>query len=201
MGRTEFIQSIIDRIEAKSYLEIGTQYGYNFDKIKCQKKVGVDPKEYDREYLKMTSNEFFNQNKDTFDVIFIDGLHHSDQVIEDVENALMCLNDKGVIVCHDCNPRSKEEQEIPERHLKSWTGDVWRAFLYFRRFRELTTICFDIDTGMGFIQKRPVIDTLDLSYEDIQLMTYEDFNNNRERLLNLKDEDYFKIILSRLELI
>lgn len=192
MTRTQFIQHIIDRIEAKSYLEIGVQYGYNFTEIECPLKVGVDPKRYEGyegDLKEMTSDEFFEENRQQFDVIFIDGLHHADQVIKDVENALECISEKGVIVLHDCSPRNKEEQEIPERHLPSWTGNVWRAFLNFRRFRELTTMCFDICTGMGVIYVKTVLSTLDLTFNEIMDMEYEDFDTNRVRLLNLKTVD------------
>ena len=45
-------------------------------------KISVDP-EKNSEHLthEMTSDEFFEQNTDKFDVIFIDGLHHSDRSI------------------------------------------------------------------------------------------------------------------------
>ena len=36
----------------------------------------------------MTSDEFFKQNEDTYDVIFIDGLHTSDAVYRDINNSL-----------------------------------------------------------------------------------------------------------------
>jgi len=199
MTRTEFIQHIIDRIEAKSYLEIGTQYGYNYENIRCKEKTGVDPGDYEIEYLKMSSDQFFEDNRKMFDVIFVDGLHHHEQVIKDVDNALECLNENGVIVCHDCNPSCYEMQVVPEQHLPGWTGDVWRAWLNFRRFKELTTICFDVCTGMGFIQYKRTLSTLDLTYEDILMMTYENFDKKRVRLLNLKDDNYFKIILNRME--
>lgn len=185
--RTKVIQSYIDKLQAKSYLEIGTQYGYNFNKIVCEKKVGVDPGDYDCEYMKMTSDEYFANHAEFFDVIFIDGLHHHEQVIKDVDNALMFLNRKGVILIHDCSPRSKQEQEVPERHLPAWTGDVWRAWLYVRTFPELTTYCLNVDTGIGVIEYCKSLNSLDLTYEDILLMSYEDFDKDRKRLLNLKD--------------
>ena len=43
MRRTDIIQSLIDKIGAKKYLEVGVSAGENFREIKCDNKVGVDP--------------------------------------------------------------------------------------------------------------------------------------------------------------
>ena len=77
------------------------------DKINIKYKVGVDPclEAHDREpTFKLTSDDFFAKNKETFDIIFIDGLHESEQVERDINNSLLCLNQGGYIVCHDINP-------------------------------------------------------------------------------------------------
>ena len=36
----------------------------------------------------MTSDTFFKNNKDKFDVIFLDGLHTYEQTIKDINNAI-----------------------------------------------------------------------------------------------------------------
>jgi len=193
--RTKLIQAIIDQIGAKSYLEIGTQYGYNFAKIKCDKKVGVDPGDYDFEYVNLTSDDYFSECEDMFDVIFIDGLHHADQVLKDFENALMHISPRGVIILHDCKPTNKAMQEIPETHLPGWTGNVWRAYLNIRRFKALTCMCVDVCTGLGVIQQKPSKNVLKIDYEDTLLMTYEEFEADKKKLLNLRTYKYFKNIL------
>ena len=43
MTRTEIIQILINKIQAKKYLEIGMGPGLNFADIKCEYKVCVDP--------------------------------------------------------------------------------------------------------------------------------------------------------------
>ena len=61
-----------------------------------------------------TSDEYFESIKDTevkYDIIFIDGLHHNEQVLKDVENSLKHLSEGGSIVCHDCLP-SEESRDI-----------------------------------------------------------------------------------------
>ncbi len=43
MNRVQIIQSLIDRYNFKSYLEVGVQAGHCFNTIQCAHKVGVDP--------------------------------------------------------------------------------------------------------------------------------------------------------------
>ena len=50
----------------------------------------------------MTSDEYFSKFKDKFDIIFIDGLHHYEQVKKDIFNSLEILNSNGIILMHDC---------------------------------------------------------------------------------------------------
>ena len=47
--------------------------------------------------VKKTSDDFFESNDKTFDAIFIDGMHQSDYVLRDFNNAMDCLNDGGII--------------------------------------------------------------------------------------------------------
>jgi len=112
-------QSIIDKFHAPSYLEIGLAGAYNFYCIDVHHKIAVDPKVKNNwcinklktykntKLVELTSDEFFASNIEYFDLIFIDGLHQSQQVIKDVQNALKFLNPNGIIVLHDCNPTSK----------------------------------------------------------------------------------------------
>jgi len=50
---------------------------------------------------KITSDVFFNNNKIFFDIIYIDGLHRYYQVKKDLNNALKCLKEDGIIICDD----------------------------------------------------------------------------------------------------
>ena len=86
MKRTDIIQSLIDKVGAENYLEVGVSAGENFRDIKCKNKVGVDPEPSTPATIHIDSDSFFKDNKRTFDVIFIDGLHHADQVYRDINN-------------------------------------------------------------------------------------------------------------------
>jgi hypothetical protein len=128
----------------------------------------------------MTSDDFFAQNKENFDVIFIDGLHHADQVYKDVINSLNVLNDGGYIICHDLNPLSEEHQIIPFRGGE-WNGDCWKAFVTLRKERsDLEMYTVDTDHGCGIITKG--FQEL-ISIEDE--LSYDNFDVNRKEWLNL----------------
>ena len=47
-----------------------------------------------------------NLNKESFDCVFIDGLHTYNQVKKDIHNSLKYLNINGIIMLHDCLPNN-----------------------------------------------------------------------------------------------
>lgn len=182
------INYIIEKRGLKTYLEIGVHRGQNFEVIKCESKIGVDPDESSPATYHMTSDEFFELNSDKFDCIFIDGLHHYDQCLRDINNSLNCLSENGVIICHDMIPKNKAQQVVP-RSQKSWTGDVWKSWLTLRKSRsDLFMAVVNICTGCGVITQgsQKLVETpLRANYENfvankkewMNLMEFEEFTN------------------------
>ena len=120
MTRTETINRLIQENGYQSYLEIGLGDGRNFRSVKCDYKVGIDPNwdvfsDTDNQISigRASSDEYFEQNKGTFDLIFIDGLHHADQVEKDIANAYNCLNKGGAILIHDIKPHNEAMTIVP----------------------------------------------------------------------------------------
>jgi hypothetical protein len=190
MTKAEIINSLIKKFNYYSYLEIGIQKGVNYIQIDCLDKIGVDPdpKCMLNGMATMTSDEFFKHNKKGFDVILVDGLHHSDQVYRDIVNSLRFLNKGGTIVCHDMNPTDKEMQEVP-RKVKVWTGDCWKAWVGLK-IVGVEKFVVDTDFGVGVI--RPIGD-MQIDYCDtLQYFTYEYLDENRKELLNLITVQEFK---------
>jgi SAM-dependent methyltransferase len=181
MNRTDIINSLIEKIGAQKYLEIGVSAGDNFRKVNCVYKVGVDPEIATPATIHTTSDEFFKNNKETFDVIFIDGLHHANQVYRDITNSLQVLTPGGYIVCHDMNPEKEEHQIIPFTG-GTWNGDCWKSFVQFRRERDdLEMFVVDTDYGCGVITMGQQ-EKLDVP---VHMINYQNFNLNRKRWLNL----------------
>ena len=127
--RWDMIEYLIKKNNYKKYLEIGCDRNQLFSRINIQNKVGVDPASGGN--VRETSDNFFEKNKDMFDIIFIDGLHIYEQVKKDILNSIKYLNDEGVILIHDCLPDSMAKQAVP-RYKMQWNGDVWKAIVDLR---------------------------------------------------------------------
>ena len=113
-----------------SYLEIGSWEGnsalYILENFKTKKVVCVDiwdlyKDSYKNEnfkrfenfqsnllsykdrysFFKNTSDIFFQDNNEKFDIIYIDGWHEAPQVYKDICNSWNCLNKDGIIICDD----------------------------------------------------------------------------------------------------
>ncbi|MCL1785893.1 MAG: glycosyltransferase [Alphaproteobacteria bacterium] len=168
--RTFVINKLIRDNGLKSYLEIGVSNPYvNYLDIRCPKKVSVDPcqvceyftKESIEEFktfidFQMTSDEFFAQNKDTFDIIFIDGDHSYEQSLADLNNALKIINPGGFIVLHDACPPCYENTQLDNfKKGQPYNGEVWKTVLSAIRQSkdELIVKTFPWDWGVTVIKK------------------------------------------------
>jgi hypothetical protein len=160
MKRTDIINIFIEKLGYKSYLEIGTQKpSGNFNHINAEYKFCIEPfpspSDMDKINFIGTSDEYFQSITDDikFDIIFIDGLHHDNQVLKDIKNSLNHLSNNGVIICHDCLPTTEKMQER-EDHGGEWTGDVWKAIAKLRKERtDLDIRVVDTDYGCGIIRR------------------------------------------------
>ncbi len=146
-------------------------------------KSAVDPNPINRARFhtefRVTSDAFFETlDKDTkWDIIFIDGLHESEQVIRDIKNSLEHLSGGGAIVCHDMNPVTKKAQ-LRTPNDRTWNGDCWKAWMYFRRFAGFTMYVVNTDFGCGIIQRgnqAPII---------VFNPIYKGLKKNRKKWLN-----------------
>ena len=167
MNRIKVVQQALDERAKPVYLEIGVAYGFAFRRIAADEKIAVDPafrlsarsrrladaKARATHYFETTSDAFFESQtaflaQRGIDVALIDGLHSYGQVVRDVENTLRYLRDDGVIVLHDCNPRTasigfpatsyddfrahNRRQSLLWLTVPPWSGDVWKAIVHLR---------------------------------------------------------------------
>lgn len=151
--RWDLIQFLIDRYEFTRYLEIGCAGGKLYRLIRCAHKVGVDVRGGVATF-RGTSDEFYAQNREQFDLVFIDGWHQAEQVAKDVENALAALAPGGIIVLHDCNPQTEVRQQHDPTISGGWNGDVWKAWVALRSRPDLDCCCGDFDQGCGVVLRR-----------------------------------------------
>lgn len=156
------INKIAEIVGAKSYLEIGVQYGRTFLNIDIGSKTAVDPRfmfEYKGEvgkgsrYFEMTSDEWFSdssRDNETYDVIFLDGLHTFEQTFRDFCNSQKVSHSGTIWIIDDVLPTDvysslpdmKKAVSMRERFggVKKglWHGDIYKAIFaindYFPAF-------------------------------------------------------------------
>lgn len=227
MNRLEVIQTVADRVGARTYLEIGIKRGATFLRVRVSRKLAVDPEPFlarravvkacvrDPRNLfnriaRKTSDEFFAEpppflvNR-RLDVAFIDGLHTYAQSLKDVENCLGFLNPGGIILLHDCNPGNAQAARPalqPPAETIGWSGDVWKTIVHLRFFRpNLRAFVLDCDCGIGVVSRG---DSEDQSVpvvadtETLDRMGYEELALDRERLLGLRHPSYLQRFLDTL---
>jgi hypothetical protein len=193
--RYHIINHLISKYGFKSYLEIGVLKGENIRKVTAAKKDGVDPgaeRHVAPEVnFRMTSDDFFellNSKPDIkYDIVFIDGLHHAEQVKKDIYNSLLHLSPGGFIILHDCNPISYESQLVP-RKTTVWNGNPWKAFVEFKgQHPELNCCVVDTDYGVGVI-KADKIGTA----SQFKVPEWQEFDKRRNEFLNLISWEQFQ---------
>ena len=180
--RLEIIQNIIISKNYKKYLEIGCDKDQIFSNILIDYKIGVDPVQGGN--VRKTSDDFFKNNLDKFDIIFIDGLHEYDQVNKDINNSLKALNDGGIILLHDCMPKSYFHQAVPRSRM-SWNGDVWKNIVEARANPEIDTYTCFADEGIGIIFNRLNRNKLIINKKNFKKLNFRDFYYNYREYLNI----------------
>jgi hypothetical protein len=180
--RFDIINKIIIKRNYTSYLEIGCFKDETFNQINIKKKIGVDPTSGGN--LRMTSDQFFKDNKEKFDLIFIDGLHVYEQVIKDIFNSIKVLKENGIILVHDCLPR-KLWYQTPTRMSDTWNGDVWKAIVECRTLENIDTYTCLADEGIGVIKLQKNNNPLNLKLSNFKNLKYKEYYTNRESLMNI----------------
>lgn len=198
MKRYDIINEIIKTKNFNRYLEIGVRNPDDcFNNVNCEIKHSVDPgyeNEENNVDYKFTSDDFFSRLESglidldvnyKWDVIFIDGLHVSNQVERDVFNSLNHLSENGFILLHDCNPFLYEynyERLIEDYWGQGWNGTVWKVIYKLLCTKEdLDIYTVDTDEGVGLI-KRGVGRKL-LQFEN-HFYEYKELYKNLQKHLN-----------------
>jgi len=188
------------------YLEIGVETGFTYEHVHFNDKQGVDPdpkcSSECKNILKKTSDEFFYDLEDNInvkdnedycmDVVFIDGLHQSEQVVNDINNSIKILRKGGKIFMDDILPLTYHEQlKIPIKHYyendilkygESWTGDVWKVLYHILKyFSHNIVFSYFAHANYRGVALLKINSKFCIEYNDIDIInnyTYEkDFND------------------------
>jgi len=180
------------------YLEIGVETGFTFDHVHFENKEGVDPdpKCDNSKIVKKTSDDYFAFSSDKKDVVFIDGLHQSQQVIADINNSINLLNEGGKIFLDDILPLTHDEQlKIPRKHYyennilkygEPWTGDVWKV-LYFilRNCSEHIDFSYFYNGNYRGVGLLVILSYFQIDSENIETINNYDYFKDYEKYISL----------------
>jgi predicted O-methyltransferase YrrM len=157
-------------------------------------KIGVDPDRGGN--VKDTSDNFFKNNKNKFDVIFIDGLHIYEQCRKDVINSLKVLSKNGFIFLHDMTPRNWAEENVPRLENTLWTGNIWKVALELSKTQGIDFFVINADMGVGVLKKNEQNIVYHDEYENLKDLKFRDFLNLNESIKYVECEEALKLIAS-----
>lgn len=184
VDRIAIVNHLITLYGMTRYLEIGLRDRADMhDRILAPYRRSVDPDPAALADFVMTSDTFFAQDREAFDIVFIDGDHAGNQVERDIANALNVLAPGGMVLLHDINPptafHAREVYEV-DGEFPEWHGTSWLGYAAHRRRNpDLEMLVVNTDWGVGVV--RPGRQVL----YDGPAESYGDLAANRRSLLNL----------------
>jgi hypothetical protein len=201
-------------VGARRYLEIGVETGRTFFDVRAPYRVAVDPAfAFDpveraargSVFHQTTSDAFFAglDLDQTFDLVFLDGLHHFEQTYRDLVNTLAHSHPRTVILIDDTVPtslyssqreRGMQAQELESRGLQGlvWHGDVYKMLVAIHDFHptlDFVTITTDGNpqTLVWRSKARPRTPLIG-SFEGIERLDYFEFKRLLPQLNAMSEE-------------
>jgi glycosyltransferase involved in cell wall biosynthesis len=175
------------------YLEIGVETGFTFNNTHFIDKTGVDPSPIfkSEQLVEKTADDFFNDLEPDikFDIIFIDGMHQTEYVLNDFNNSIYCLNENGKIILDDIIPLNIDEQlKVPIKHtfengilktLIPWTGDVWKVLFHILTFySEYINFQYYYNSNYRGIAVLQIKEKFSIPNTDIEKINSYDYKND-----------------------
>lgn len=130
------IAELVRLLEPETYVEIGVQRAWTFNKISTlvKRAVAVDmnpmPEVLTHSHVEkfiMSSSEFAKVWTDPIDFLLIDADHRKDAVLQDFYNMFPFIREgTGMIFLHDTHP------VVPELLTPSFCNNAWEAAAFLR---------------------------------------------------------------------
>lgn len=166
----EVLRWIHEDLRPRNYVEIGVNAGASLRAALAETRcIGIDPEPLLDQTANsqtrifaiyaMTSDHFFATvnlatvlGEPTFQLAFIDGLHLSEQVIQDFLNLERYAGKGSVILVHDCLPFDSVTAGRV-RETSFYSGDTWKFLVFLKRRRPYlkVTVIPTLPTGLAII--------------------------------------------------
>lgn len=218
--RQEAVQHLLSLFDRPRYLEIGVCKGATFHNVRAYEKVAVDPKfQFDVDdaratasnstYHEISSDEYFGSVADPgekFDVIFLDGLHTSEQTLRDFMSAMLLLRDNGVILIDDVRPPTYlasianrgnffKMRKFMKSRDQRWMGDVYRLVYFIQTFAQQFTYGIVADNhGQAVVWRKRRATVPHRTISDVGSKTFEDFVLDKDAFPLMRLEEIVALI-------
>ena len=212
--RYERLNALAQINSASTYLEIGVFQGETLKKVNVPLKIAVDPKfmfDYQSitnpssRFYQLTSDIFFDQKAgeyESFDLIYLDGLHSFEQTYRDFLNSIKFSNEKTIWLIDDTCPVSwlsslrnhklvKIIYGLLNAKNRTWMGDVFKTiFAIHDQHLEMNYATF---TGHGqtaiWFEERESLVKVDGLIKPIDKLSYSDFEQHKEVYMNMASSE------------
>lgn len=208
-----------------TYLEIGVARGATFLNVELATRTGVDPSfGFDIEAVTNATTSLVQKRSDdyfrsldpsqTFDLVFLDGLHRFEQTYRDFCNALAFAHRKTVILVDDTVP-SDPWSALPDldrsmrlrRQAKApgapWHGDVYKLVAAIHSFHPALDYRTITDSGnpqtLVWRGSRRDDRPPALDWESISRMSYFDLLDQRELLHEATEDEAIGLCVAALQ--
>lgn len=179
MGLVLDCLSQLDSSDKYRYLELGYGTGDTFKNVHTAVyKLSVDIDKPEAMFIG-TTDCFFAQNKEKFNIIYIDACHEYSQVVKDFNNAVDILLPEGAIFMHDMFPDNEWQTALTE------SGDAYKILLYFLE-NNYEFYFSRYDCGATIIYNPKKIDKLisQKTYQDLRAADFKQHLLSRQELTN-----------------
>jgi hypothetical protein len=210
-------------LNSRRYLEIGVNDGVTFLDVQIADRTGVDPHfrfdtsahENERtRFMSMTSDNFFHSEPflPSYDIVFIDGLHHFEQVVRDLSNTLLRIHHQSVILIDDTLPndvfstlrdptKAVEFRQAAGLEGGAWHGDVFKIVFYLHDFWPSLSYCTIVGNGnpqtlvwrANLESEAPVFNDL----EKISRLSYFDLQQHRNVLREMSEDEALALCIKQ----
>lgn len=217
------INTLVEKLSYKTYLEIGVALGETFLNAKIETKRAVDPnfrfdyrsvETQNVRFYEIPSDEYFSHHvkQEKFDLVFLDGLHTFEQTFRDFCNALTATHDRSIIIIDDTIPSDvysswPNQAEAVRFRAESggkggaWHGDVFKTvFAIHDFFPTLSYLTINTEGNpQTLIWREPRTEFRPLfnSLETISRLSWFDLRKNIECLNRMTEQQGLEHAMTR----
>lgn len=184
-----FLDDVIKHFHFTKYLELGIANFETWNNVTCDLKIGVDlnPNVSGERILNCSTNDFFDQNTEVFDLVFIDACHEKSHVKQDFINSESHTKEDGIIIMHDVYPPSASNAA-----KNGPSGDAFEFWMILvDRYPDNTYVCLgeNMDCVGIFTKKDTEIDKEYFNNTSME-RGYQYFINNLDKYILSRNNPY-----------